>query len=173
MSIIKLKYWDKTTSFLHFGLATFVTLQLLTSKLMQHDISHAFLFHKIFGLSAVCVVVLHWFWSLSGDKRNFHHLFPWNKQGLLAIINDLRFALHGQLPQGGEREGLPGFIHGLGFLAVTGMAASGFTIFLFIVFSQPPLWVKSIHSFIATFVWIYWFGHVAMVLLHHLVDRLK
>lgn len=168
--MIKLKHWDKPTSLLHLGLALTVTLQLLTSQLMHHRVANAFLFHEIFGLAAVCVVFLHWLWT-TNNKRNFQHLFPWNKAGLNAICADLKSMTKGHLPTGGDRVGLAGLVHGLGFLAVTGMALSGLYIFITIQLGSHPMWIRHLHSFIANFVWIYWFAHVALAIIHKFVDK--
>ena len=173
MNLLKLKNWDKSTSLLHFGLALTVTLQLLTSQLMHRHINNAFLFHEIFGLCAVAIVFFHWLWNFSNSGQQFKHLFPWNPTGFKAITEDLKSCLKLQLPNGGPRPGLPGFIHGLGFLAVTGMAASGLIIFILNQLNEYPHWIRDIHSFIANFVWIYWIGHLVMAIIHHGLDRCK
>ncbi len=168
--MIKLKYWDKSTSLLHLGLAITVTAQLLTSQLMSRNVANAFLFHEIFGLAAVCVVFLHWLWNYS-HKQNLRHLFPWNRTGLLAVAKDVKAIANRKLPPGGDRQGLAGLIHGLGFLAVTGMALSGLYIFITLQFGLHPEWIQHVHSFIANFVWVYWFGHVALAIIHFFTDR--
>lgn len=169
MNYIKLKNWDKATSFLHFGLAVTVTLQLLFARLMHFHVPHAFLYHQIDGFLIFFIVLIHFIWSYT--HKGFMHLFPWNTQGLKAISQDLRGLLTMHLPKGGPRPGLPGLIHGLGLLAVAGMAISGLIIFIILQTNLNPHPIKHIHSFIATFVWIYWFGHIAMALLHRITDQ--
>ncbi|MHB1266666.1 MAG: cytochrome b/b6 domain-containing protein, partial [Acidithiobacillus ferriphilus] len=62
--------------------------------------------------------------------------------------------------------------HGLGLLAVTGMALMGFIMFFLIPnygvaapigFYQLP---KKMHDFLSSFVWLYWWGHIGMATLH-------
>lgn len=170
--MIKLKNWDKKTSLLHFGLAITVTLQLLFALLMQNGYPRIFILHEINGLLIVLIVLIHWSWSVFSHQYNLSHLFPWTKQGFSAIINDLNILVQrGKPPEGGPRLGLPGFIHGLGFLAVTGMAFTGFLIFISIQLKLGWHLPKTFHSMIADLVWIYWVGHVLMAITHALVEN--
>jgi cytochrome b561 len=161
------------------AMALAVSLQLLLSLVMvPPDEEHAsttarfaFEAHQWVGLAAVVVVILHWLWSaISLEEGSLADLFPWSGPGRAAIKEDLAKVRNRELPEGGPRGGLPGLVHGLGFLAVTGMALTGLT--LFIIFPEsgkPDSTVESvadIHSLIANFVWVYWFGHVAMALGH-------
>jgi len=61
-------------------------------------------------------------------------------------------------------------VHGSGFLSVTGMELSGLVLFIFFPENDKPgatvEIVAEIHGFVAKFVWVYWFGHVAMALGH-------
>jgi len=171
--------WSFPTRLLHMAMALAVTLQLLFSLVMAPpDEEHASTFarvtfeaHQWVGLAAVVVVILHWLWSAnSRQDGGLTHLFPWGSRARSAIKEDLAKLRNRELPEGGPRGGLPGLVHGLGFLAVTGMALTGLT--LFIIFPEsgkPDATAKSvadIHSLIANFVWVYWFGHVAMALGH-------
>ena len=171
--------WSIPTRLLHMAMAFTVSLQLLLSLVMvPPDEEHAstiarfaFEAHQWVGLAAVVVVIFHWLWStLSLQDGGLAHLFPWGSRARSAIKEDLAKLRNRELPEGGPRGGLPGLVHGLGFLAVTGMALSGLV--LFIIFPEngkPGATVETvaeIHSFIANFVWIYWFGHLAMALGH-------
>jgi len=79
--------------------------------------------------------------------------------------------LGGALPKGGVRGGLPGFIHGLGLLIVTGMAITGGILFFIMPesgeFTGVVELVAESHEVIATLVWLYWGGHGATALIHH------
>ena len=171
--------WSFPTRLLHMAMALTVSLQLLLSLVMvPPDEEHAsttarfaFEAHQWAGLVAVVVVILHWLWSaISLEEGGLAHLFPWSGPGRAAIKEDLAKLRNRELPEGGPRGGLPGLVHGLGFLAVTGMALSGLVLFfLFPESGKPSATVETvaeIHGFVAKFVWVYWFGHVAMALGH-------
>lgn len=169
-------YWTPATKFLHTGMAVTVTLQLFLSLIMQVPHPHRaptaggllfFRLHEWIGLAAVAVIAAHWVYSaLFAGDADFRHLFPWHRAGRAVIRRDIRSLLSGHFPEdtGG---GLSGFIHGLGLLAVTGMAVSGLA--LFFVFDHGTATARHaavLHSFVANFAWAYWYGHVGMTLIH-------
>ena len=171
--------WSLQTRWLHFGLAVTVSMQLALSLVMEPPIKKsasalahaAFEAHELVGIAAVLIVLAHWLWSLfSRGGVCLAHLFPWSGSAWAEVKADLRLLMDRQLPEGGSRGGLPGFVHGLGILAVTGMAFTGGV--LFIIFPEtgkPDDTVKffiETHEFIANIVWAYWGGHVALGLLH-------
>lgn len=171
--------WSLPTRWLHAGLALTVSLQLLISLVMEPPDEKdatalaraAFEVHEAVGVTAAVIVVLHWLWS-TFDKANggLAHLFPWRGAAWAEVKADVAGLMHRQLPRGGPRGGLPGLVHGLGFLAVTGMAATGAVLFVLYPESGKPgstvHFFKEIHEFIANFVWAYWFGHVGLALIH-------
>ncbi len=171
--------WARQTRFLHFGLATTITMQLMLSLVMEGPghknrsmiESLTFEAHEWIGMAALLVVLLHWIWSLSArDNSNIRHLFPWVGEGRKALLADISALKEMKLPEGGGRGGLPGFIHGLGFLAATGMAFTGGVLF----FILPEDGSKNalahqfheMHEFLANFIWAYWGGHIAAAFLH-------
>jgi cytochrome b561 len=172
--------WSRTTRFLHMGLATTVTLQLLLSLVMETPgdgrtptglPALLFEFHEFVGLAAFAVVLIHWGWSLCAADGGIEHLFPlgW-AAGRAQIARELRELAQRRLPEGGPRGGLPGLVHGLGLLAVTAMAVTGVVIFALLPeYARPSATAHGfmeVHSFLASFVWAYWVGHVALALLH-------
>ncbi len=175
------KRWSLPTRLLHLGLVTTVTAQLGLSLVMappdEENISAlasaTFEAHEVIGMIAVVVVLAHWLWTLSSQvDGGLKHLFPWRGDARSEVVAETKALLNGQLPEGGARGGLPGFIHGLGFLAVTGMAITGGTLFFILPESGalPPvvdLFAES-HEMIASLVWLYWGGHGAVALMHHL-----
>ena len=171
--------WSVQTRWLHLGLAVTVSLQLALSLVMEppikksaSDLAHAaFEAHEAVGITAIVIVLAHWLWSLfSQGGGGLAHLFPWSGSAWAEVKADLRLLMNRQLPEGGPRGGLPGLVHGLGFLAVTGMALTGAVLFiLFPETGKPDDTVKffvEIHEFISSFVWVYWGGHVALAFLH-------
>jgi cytochrome b561 len=171
--------WSIQTRLLHMGLALTVTLQLFISLVMEPPDEEkasalakaAFEAHEFVGLAAVVIVLLHWLWTLSSKvDGGLGRLFPWGGAGFAEVKSDIGKLMKGELPEGGARGGLPGLVHGLGFLAVTGMAITGAVLFaIFPEHGKPDDTVEffaEIHEFIATFVWIYWGGHIFLGLLH-------
>ena len=172
--------WARQTRFLHLGLAMTISFQLLISLVMaapedgeKRSVieSLSFEVHEWVGMAALLIVLAHWFWSVNAqDNSGIRHLFPWGKIGRASVMEDLRQLKNRKLPEGGGTGGLPGFVHGLGFLAATGMAVTGGVLF----FILPEDGSKNalaevfhnIHGFIANFVWAYWGGHLATAILH-------
>ncbi len=171
--------WNVPTRWLHAGLALTVSLQLLISLVMEPPDKKdatamaraAFEGHEAVGVTAVVIVLLHWLWS-TFDKADggLAHLFPWRGAAWAEVKADVAGLMNRQLPQGGPRGGLPGLLHGLGFLAVTGMALTGAALFVLFPESGKPdnavNLIAEVHSFISNFVWVYWGGHVAMAFMH-------
>jgi hypothetical protein len=96
--------------------------------------------------------------------------FPWGAKGRAEIKADIAILKQGALPEGGARGGLPGFVHGLGLLAVTGMVLTGGMLFLYWPEQGDiPEWVDKIgevHGYIGSLVWAYWGSHIALAVLH-------
>jgi cytochrome b561 len=172
--------WARKTRFLHFGLALTVTFQLLISLVMeapkagkQHSFIESLSFeaHEWAGMLALLVVLAHWIWSVRAqDNSSIRHLFPWGREGRASVMEDLRQLKNMKLPEGGGKGGLPGFIHGLGFLTATAMAVTGGILFFILPEDGSRNAVANnfyhIHGFIANFIWAYWWGHIATALLH-------
>lgn len=172
--------WSQPTRLLHLGLVVTVTAQLGISLVMaapdEEQASSlgaaAFEAHEILGMTALVIVLLHWLWTVvkqaDGGVAN---LFPWFGEARGQVVNEAKALLSGDLPKAGARGGLPGFIHGLGFLAVSGMAITGGLLFVLLPESGPfPSSVEffaEIHEFIGLLVWVYWAGHGGIALLHH------
>jgi cytochrome b561 len=187
----KMKY-DLTTRRLHAGIALGASVQLCTSLFMDVPAPgqplvepgyHVFLVHRWSGIGLVTVVVLHWLWGLSGHvTAGWGHLFPWfsgsRLRGLISDIKDIPRWFQGNLPaQQEETIPLAGAVHGLGLLAVSAMAASGTTIFFGMgpQGSMDPLvaWVREGHMLMGNILWVYFFSHAGISLLHQLRgDRL-
>lgn len=171
--------WSIPTRLLHMGMALTVTLQLMISLVMEPpDEEHAgalaraaFEAHEAVGLAAVLIVALHWLWSVLGKgDGGLSHLFPWAGAARAEVMADIGRLMNRQLPEGGPRGGLPGLVHGLGFLAVSAMALTGAVLFAIFPESGKPgdtvEFFAGIHEVVANFVWLYWFGHVGLALAH-------
>ncbi|HKH21723.1 MAG TPA: cytochrome b/b6 domain-containing protein [Gammaproteobacteria bacterium] len=179
-------FWDRKTKLLHLGLALFVTFELFNSLVMQEPESTAaqqgfggimFEIHEWTGMVALAIVLLHWLWSLWGaSEAGVRHLFPWGSAGRSQIGRELRELASLRLPPGGPENRLAGLVHGLGFLAVTGMVLTGVVLFFGIPEGGAELTgatqaSEEIHEALSTLVWVYWGGHLAMAVLHELLAR--
>ncbi len=180
MLMTNYSFWDRPTRFLRLGLAATVTVQLLVSLWMvgpasRHPataLEHAgFVVHEWVGLCALVIVLAHWLWSLqsSGDA-GIRHLFPLDREGRREVLAELRVLGSGRRVEQGPGGGLAGLAHGLGLLAVTAIAATGGVLFVLLSgFRDNPALthtVAHLHALVSNFVWVYWFGHVGMALLH-------
>lgn len=169
MSLSKLKGWDRTIGMLHFALAFLVTCQLLIALNMKHF--GLFTWHRNVGFCIAIVIFLHWVYIRY--NRLGEHFFPYTARGMKAVFGELISLPIGKLPRGGKRLGLPGLIHGLGLLTISMMAATGIIIYILYSLGLPHYYIKLIHKFFAELLWIYWFGHVGMALIHHLFEKRK
>lgn len=171
--------WSLQTRLLHVAMAATVSLQLGISLIMETpDEEHvgqiasaAYEAHEFIGMTALLIVIMHWLWSLSSQADGgLSRLFPWRGAALVDVKNDIRQLTSGQLPEGGSHSGLAGLVHGLGFLAVTGMVITGSILFfIFPEVGEPNNTVEffeEIHEIIAPLVWIYWGSHIALGLIH-------
>ncbi len=176
---MNLQRWSSTLRWMHLGLAVSVTLQLLLSLVMEapgeaegYEI-WAFVAHEVFGLTAFSFAILHWLWIAAGHDGGVKHLFPFYPGGMKAVWKDITGLVRLTLPQGGPLPGLPGLIEGVGLLVVTLQGAVGFAIFILL----PPEgelpgtfeWLGELHEVFGSLVWIYWFGHAGMAVVHRLM----
>lgn len=169
--------WSLTLRRLHFLLAITVTLQLLLSLLMDPKgeklARGLFLVHELNGLLVFTVVVFHWLWLLRGHDGGMRRLFPWLfREGWRAILGDMRGIFHGKLPQGGTKMGLPALVEGIGLLLATLQGTSGVIFFTAASLTGElpaelePL--EELHKLSGELLWVFWFGHVGMALVHTL-----
>ncbi len=172
--------WSLPTRLLHLGLVVAVTGQLLLSLVMTPPDekqpsaigSATFEIHEVLGIVALMIVLLHWLWTvIKQADGGWRHLFPWFGEARAEVIDELKALLGGRLPEGGARGGLPGFIHGLGLLVVSGMAVTGGMLFVLLPETgKPGPWAEllaEIHETLSGVMWAYWVGHGGMAVLHH------
>ena len=176
----EIQEWPRSTRWIHVGFALVVTFLLFSELDMKaiwkkvgelpfrHLLFHA---HMWVGMFATVIVVAFWV-QVFYNKSIRAHIFPYSGEYLDNVCTDIKGLANGILPPNGMRGGVPGMIHGLGLLAVTGMALMGFIMFFLIPnygvaapigFYQLP---KKMHDFLSSFVWLYWWGHIGMATLH-------
>jgi cytochrome b561 len=182
--------YDRTTRWIHAGIALTVVIQLVCSLFMEvtrvgrilTDPGYTlFEIHRWSGISVVVLVLFHWFWGLAGNVTSgWSHLFPWfSSTQMKKLLSDLKALpnwIRADFPdQRTQTLPLAGAVHGLGLLTVSGMALSGAIIF----FGMAPdgtmphfvAVVMEIHAVIASFMWGYIIGHTGMAIYHQWRDR--
>lgn len=176
------RQWHGVTRLLHGLMAVGIVGQLIFSQLMvapdeleeATDLQKFSLEgHEFLGLFTVGVMVLHWLWLLmpTGDVT-LAKLFPWGPSGLKRIGADVWHIIKNRhLPEVGDESGLSGFVHGLGFLIATAMAASGFALYAVLTWgdgagSDAFEKYADIHGLVANGMWAYLIAHVIAAVWH-------
>ncbi len=183
---MELRPWDRITRLIHLALAITVTTEMFTGLVIADATRPRWLLiHAVIGVATTAIIVVHWMWTWArGDLRV---LFPWNRPGLRLVGEELGQTFRGKLPGYGNVVGLSSFAHGLGLLAVTGMAATGFLMYLVIpggyglaahssAYGLFTLLATS-HLWLSYGVWVYLGGHVLFAALqqiqgHHVLRHL-
>jgi len=178
--------YDKTTRRLHACLAFFIVVQLLLSLIMQAPKpdkvmtplqAESFQFHRLGGAIVFGLLLIHWGWTLSGHLPNgLGHLFPWfSRDKMKKVLEDMQPLLKFKIRDLPKTSALAGAVHGLGLTVASVMALTGLALFFGISpegrMSTPVHLIESIHKFMATFMWAYLAGHVAMGVLHQYIGH--
>ncbi|MGB9429498.1 MAG: cytochrome b/b6 domain-containing protein [Gammaproteobacteria bacterium] len=176
-------HWSRPLRLIHLLLAIAVTAQLFIGSFMHSPHSgrpdtFGFETHEILGATILALIILHWLWSCTHPHEGLRHLFPWTRQGLCNVIREFWQAVrYLRLPSGGpgaKGGGLVGFIHGLGLLAITAMAITGGVFYLSRMAGaghDTLEIIEDVHDTFAVIAWIYWGGHLAVVVLHSLLRQ--
>ena len=170
---------------LHAGVALGILIQLFCSLFMQvtrpghvpTEPGHIlFQIHRWSGVSVTALLAIHWLWQLAGHLTNgWGHLFPWfSRPRLQALGDDLKslpdWIRNGFPDQRTQTLPMAGAVHGLGLMAASAMALTGTIIFFGMSpdGAMPPLVriTADVHSFVASFIWAYLFGHAGIAVYH-------
>ncbi|MDA8390425.1 MAG: cytochrome b/b6 domain-containing protein [Gammaproteobacteria bacterium] len=174
---MELRPWDRGTRLIHLALAVAVTAQLFSGLVVSNGVRPRYLLmHTVLGIITTLIIALHWMWTWArGDLRV---LFPWNRADLDQVGRELRQTLRGKLPGHGNVVGLSSFVHGLGLLAVTGMAATGILMYIVIpggygLTAHSGAYVlftalATLHLWLSYGVWFYLGGHVVFAALQQI-----
>lgn len=166
---------------LHALVALSITFQLVISLVMDHprasrpmsaDGGLYFLWHEWAGLVALAVLLLGWIYRLIRWKRESQgRLFPWaipaGRRSLLDEARQFLLLRWTRIPEDGA---LSGTVHGLGLLIASAMALTGVLLYIELgprnAVTPGVRTMMQLHSFLATFMWIYLCGHALMALWH-------
>ena len=165
----------------HSLVAVAIIFQMAISLIMDHphtkrpmtvDGEQYFRWHEWIGLAALALLICTWVYRLITWKRESHRrLFPWvtasGRQSLLREAWQFVRLRWTDIPEEGA---LVGTVHGLGVLIATAMALSGGLIFFALgaqdIVTPVAHRLMDVHSFLATFMWVYLCGHPVMAFWH-------
>ncbi|MDO8954122.1 MAG: cytochrome b/b6 domain-containing protein [Gammaproteobacteria bacterium] len=162
--------WDKPSLILHFIFAAAVVSQLITSQFMG---AHANLFylHVAGGITALVMLLI--YVALKLKQNRFMSFYPHTIMQFIDLKNDIVNLIKFRAMPDRAEGGLPGLVQGLGILLILGMAITGltgFVIYHWLPWKQAASIAISIHTTLATFVWIYIIGHTAMSCVHWMLN---
>ncbi len=172
--------WDTGTRLIHAALVVTVLAELSTGLVVSQATRPQWLFvHSILGIVTTLVIILDWMWMWA--RQDLPVYFPWNRGGMRLVVGETFDVFQGRLPGSGNVMGLSSFVHGIGLLAVTGMAATGIVMYwvipggyglslhstayaFFTVLATSHLWLSYV-------VWAYLTGHVFFAALQQVLGH--
>ncbi len=171
---------SQLTRLLHLALLICVCNQLLTSQWMTRPFpgvspTTLFILHEYIGMGSLGLVLLFWLWTLirHGESR-IGRLFPWlSPRAIGDVLRDTWVqikSLRQRDPLAESDGALASAIHGLGLLAMTGLAATGTTYFV-MRGTVISFYALELHSALGNLMWAYLFGHAGFAVLHHLLGH--
>lgn len=161
--------WDNGTRVLHATLAVTVLAEMSAGVIVSRATRPQWVFlHSMLGIATLVVIVVNWIWSWA--RRDLGVIFPWNRAGLRQVGREIVGAFQGKLPGSGDVVGLSSFMHGIGLLAVSGMAVTGLLIYFVIpggygFYANTAAYglltsLGTLHLWLSYAVWVYVAGHV-------------
>lgn len=186
VSLIRSDMYSRFLRIAHALVACSATLALGISLVMDHPhrsraMTHGggllFHWHEAAGLFALAVLVAGWAYRVMNWRRESQRrLFPWlTLDGARALARELVDFLRLRWTAIPESGALAGTVHGLGLLAITAMAITGGAIYATLgaqdTLTPTASSIMHLHSFIATFAWIYFCGHALMAVWHELIGH--
>jgi cytochrome b561 len=161
--------------------AVAIVFQMVISLIMDHP--HAkkpmtldgevyFRWHEWVGLAALAVLACGWVYRLVNWKRESQgRFFPWvTASGRQSLIQEMGQFLRLRWTAIPEYGALAGTIHGLGILIASAMAITGGLVYVALgpqdTVTATAHSLMDLHSFLATFIWVYLGGHAFMAVWH-------
>ena len=172
--------WDNGTRVVHAALAITVLAELSTGLIVsQATRPHWLVIHSILGIATTLVIIVDWMWTWA--RRDFPILFPWNRAGMRVVGREAAEVFQGKLPGSGDGTGLSSFMHGVGLLAVSGMAITGLLMYmeipggygLYLHSSAYAFFtmLATTHLYLSYVVWAYLIGHVFFAALQQVLGH--
>ncbi len=172
--------WDNGTRILHATLAVTVLADMLAGVIVSRATHPHWVFlHSMLGIATLLVIIVDWMWTWA--RNDLGVIFPWNRTGLRSVGRELGGIFLGKLPSAGDVVGLSSFMHGIGLLAVSGMAVTGVLIYFVIpggygFFANTAGYgilttLGVVHLWLSYLVWFYLAGHVFFAVLQQLLGN--
>lgn len=174
-------HYSRFIRLLHTLTAITITFQMVISLIMDHPHTNRpmsadgglyFRWHEWVGLAALAILACGWIYRFINWKRESQgRLFPWlgsaGRQSLAREVGQFILLRWTGIPQDGA---LTGTVHGLGLLIAAAMALTGGVLYIVLgpqdTVTPVVRSLMEVHSFLATFMWIYLCGHALMALWH-------
>lgn len=165
----------------HTLIAFTITFQMVISLVMDHPHANRpmtsdgglyYRWHEWVGLAALAILACGWVYRLINWKRESQGtLFPWlgspGRQALVLEMKQFILLRWTEIPQDGV---LSGAVHGLGLLIASAMVLTGGILYVVLgpqdTVTPTVRNLMEVHSFLATFMWIYLCGHALMASWH-------
>ena len=172
--------WDNGTRVVHAALAITVLAELSTGLIVSQATRPRWLvIHSILGIATTFVIIVDWMWTWA--RRDLPILFPWNRAGMRVVGREAVQVFQGKLPGSGDGTGLSSFMHGIGLLAVSGMAITGLLMYmkipggygLYLHSSAYAFFtmLATTHLYLSYVVWAYLIGHVFFAALQQVLGH--
>ncbi len=170
------------TRLFHMMLAMAIVVQVITSLSMtaplegRHE-DWLFVVHEYSGIASLLLAL--GFWLVVAFRRRGTQvalLYPWfsliRRQALWKDLNDIwKDIKRLKAPEYHIENPLASAVHGLGLLLMSAMAVSGSLYFFAMrIGATGNTWASidiELHGILASFVWIYLFGHAGLAAIHH------
>lgn len=177
--------YERPVQILHLLLMLTVLIQLLSEQFMQipkpgQQINEfgALIFglHQFSGFIVLIVAIVYLMVVLDKAEGK-NRLFPWlSSEGRTILLQEIKRDLpgwfKGLLPAPEQAHTIAGTVHGLGIVLATTLGVTGSMIYLGINpdgSMPPPIhMIKELHELLGILMWLFFFGHSAMALLHQL-----
>ncbi len=172
--------WDNGTRLLHATLAVTVLAEMSVGVIVSRGTHPQWVFlHSMLGIATLLVIIVNWMWSWA--RRDLGVIFPWNGSGLRRVGREAIGLFQGKLPSAGDVVGLSSFMHGVGLLAVSGMAVTGLWIYIVFpngygLFADSAAYgllttLGTLHLWLSYVVWVYVGGHILFAALQQLLGN--
>jgi cytochrome b561 len=173
--------YGRLTRILHALLAIAISLQLLSSLVMRTPRpgrvltplqAFGFESHRVIGVTAFCVLLLHWLVFVSGYAyKGVGHFYPWfSRTRRAALLDEIHALTRLHVPDPRHKDSLAGAVEGLGLAVGSVLALSGTVLFLGMApngtMSAGVHVIKEFHEFWGPVMWTYLGIHGGAVLVH-------
>lgn len=182
--------YDRYNRIIHWGVASTVSLQLLSEQLMRPlrpgqpapDATESFFFiiHQYIGFAVLFFVGLRLISLLDEGGNERARLFPWTtSHGRMLLWHELRYEfphwLKGKLKSPDEENVTAATVHGLGLCLALGLGLSGIILFIGTnpdgSMDSAVQFITECHKILGTLMWVFIVGHAGMGVAHQMAGH--